>query len=182
MRTHRDCGDGLKRLIITGANGAGKSRFAAELALVRPDTPVISLDALKLLTDWLQRPRSETVAALAKALEADTWILEGGQSLLPQAVGRAAALVWLDPPEHVRAWQLAKRPWMFSGQTRPELPSGNVDWPWQQYRFALRSLRNTSKFRTHIADVFDKADGVQKWRCRTAHDRDDVVAAWVQNR
>lgn len=171
---------GLKKIIITGANGVGKSHFSNKLAMARPEIPVISFDAIKLQTDWQQRPRSEIDAALASELEKDAWILEGGPSLLYQAVEKADALVWLDPPEHVRARQLVTRPWKNFGKTRPELPSRNVDWPWQQYRFALRSLKNRSKFRTYISEVFQSADELQKWRCRNANERDAVVTRWAQ--
>ena len=170
----------MKKIIVTGANGVGKSHFANKLALARPEIPVISFDAIKLRTDWQQRPRSEIDAALARVLETERWILEGGPSLLSQAIGAADAVVWLDPPEHIRAWQLALRPWKFLGKTRPELPSGNVDWPWQQYKFAIRSLKNRSRFHTYISDVFGSADGPQKWRCCNENDRNEVITQWAK--
>lgn len=169
----------MKRIIITGANGVGKSHLAARLASVRPEIPVVSFDAIKLRTDWQQKPRPEIDAALAAEIEKDAWILEGGPSLLFQAVGKADALIWLDPPEHVRMWRLAKRPWKSFGKTRPELPDGNVDWPLQQYKFALRSLRNRSKFRSYISEVFESAEGIQKWRCRNEKDRASVINQWA---
>lgn len=169
----------LKKVIVTGANGVGKSHFANRLAMARSEIPLISFDAIKLQTGWQQRPRSEIEAALSAELEKDAWILEGGPSLLAQAVDKADALVWLDPPELLRAWQLATRPWKNFGKTRPELPSGNVDWPLQQYRFALRSLKNRSKFHRYISEVFDGAEGLQKWRCRSASDRASVLKRWA---
>lgn len=171
----------MKKVIITGANGVGKSHFASKLALARPDAPVISFDAIKLRTEWQQRPRSEIDVALAKEIEKDTWILEGGPSLLFQATSRADALGRLDPPEHIRVWQLAARPWKFFGKTRPELPSGNVDWPWQQGKFALRSLKKRSKFRSYISEVFDNADELQRWRCRNETDRISVISKWAMH-
>lgn len=170
----------MKRVIVTGANGVGKSHFASELALARPGVPVVSFDAIKLLTEWEQRPRSEIDATLASEIEKDAWILEGGPSLLSQALVRADALVWLDPPEYVRVWQLASRPWKFLGKTRPELPTGNVDWPWQQYKFAVRSLKKRSKFHTYISEVFDDADGLHKWRCHSKNDRVAVITEWTR--
>ncbi|WP_322893739.1 MULTISPECIES: DNA topology modulation protein FlaR [unclassified Yoonia] len=169
----------LDKIIITGANGVGKSYFAAKLALVRPDVPVVSFDAIKLTTNWEQRPRTEIDAALSIEIAKPAWILEGGPSLLFQAVEQADALIWLDPPEHIRACQLLSRPWKFFGQTRPELPTGNVDWPVQQYRFALRSLKNKSRFRSYITEVFESTDDVQKWRCRSQQDRDAVITQWA---
>jgi len=164
-----------KRIIVTGANGVGKSHFTARLAQLRPGTPVVSYDALKLTTDWEQRPAEDTEAALAAALSQPAWILEGGPGLLPKAIARADALIWLDPPEYVRAWQLARRPWKHLGRTRPELPTGNTDWPSQQYLFAIRSLRKGARLRSAILEVFRTADHVQKWRCRNDRDRQMVI-------
>jgi adenylate kinase family enzyme len=169
----------LKKIIITGANGVGKSHFANKLSLARPEIPMVAFDAIKLRTGWQSRPRSEIDSALGRVLEKDAWIIEGGPSLLFQAVKRADALVWLDPPEYIRAWQLASRPWKLLGKTRPELPSGNVDWPWQQYKFALHSLKNRLKFRTHISEVFDSTNGLHKWRCRNENDRIEVITTWA---
>ncbi|WP_300073940.1 DNA topology modulation protein FlaR [uncultured Ruegeria sp.] len=170
----------MRKIIITGSNGVGKSSFASELSSARPEIPVVSFDAVKLRTGWQQRARLEIDAALAQELENKAWILEGGPSLLPQAVSQADALVWLDPPELVRAWQIAARPWKFLGKTRPELPPENVDWPWQQYKFALRSLRNRSNFRKYISAAFRSADGLEKWRCHNKEDRAAVLRKWAQ--
>lgn len=136
----------MKKIIVTGTNGVGKSHFASNLAMVRPDVPVISIDAMKLQTNWQKRTRIEIETALARALERDAWILEGGPSFLPQAIIRADALVWLDPPEYVRALQLAVRPWKYFGQTRPELPPGNREWPLQQYFSPFAVLRTSRNF------------------------------------
>jgi len=174
-------GKSLDKIIVTGANGVGKSHFTAKLASVRPDVQVVSFDAIKLKTGWEQKPRSEIDAALAIELGKSEWILEGGPSLLFKAVEKADALIWLDPPEFVRAWQLALRPWKFIGKTRPEIPAGNVDWPLQQYKFALRSLKNRSKFQSYISEVFEGASGIQKWRCRNERDRSEVINEWAKS-
>ena len=170
----------LKRIIVTGANGVGKSHFAGRIASVRPDLPVISFDAIKLKTNWEQKTPAEITANLAKEIAKPRWILEGGPSLLAWAINEADALIWLDPPEYVRTWQLFLRPLKFAGKTRPELPAGNVDRPLQQYRFAVRSLSKRRKFRRHISEFFDdtyeRSDGVQKWRCRNRVDQIHVLA------
>ncbi len=121
------------------------------------------------------------MSSLDVHLKRDAWILEGGPSLLPHAIAKADALVWLDPPEFIRAWRLAKRPWQFLGKTRPELPSGNIDWPIQQYRFAIRSLKNKSKFQSFIADVFHASEHLRKWHCRDRKSIDRMIEEWSQN-
>lgn len=156
-------------MIITGANGAGKSHLAARMG-----QPVVSFDALKLTTDWVQRPRSEIEQALAGVVAGDRWILEGGPSLLATALPRADAVIWLDPPLWRRAWRLAVRPWRHRGRTRAELPDGNIDRVRQQYRFAWHSLRRQRAFDTAIAEALSAHPDLRVWRCRTER---DVVAA-----
>lgn len=160
----------MDRVIITGANGAGKSHVAAKLAALRPSDPLISYDALRLTRGWQRRPQVETFAALSQAIAAPRWILEGGPSLLPHALPRATAVVWLDPSWGLRAWRLAVRPICHIGRTRPELPPGNADWPLRQYRFAWRSLRNHAAFERTITTALATRPTCPVWRCRTAQD------------
>ncbi|WP_422369477.1 hypothetical protein [Pelagibius sp.] len=168
----------MQRLIVTGINGVGKSHVAARLGRARAEVPVTSFDAIKLTNGWQQRPRSEIDADLARAIDADAWILEGGPSLLPLALAKADSVLWLDPPELVRAWRLVARPWRNLGRTRPELPPGNTDWPLEQYRFAMRSLRNRSKLRNRIAAALADAEIPHVWHCRHQRDIDAAVGAW----
>ena len=171
----------MQKIIVTGANGAGKSHLAAKLAEVRPEVPIISFDTIKLRTGWQHRSKPEIIASLDEKLGGKSWILEGGPSLLSHTIARADALIWLDPPEFIRAWRLAIRPWKFIGRTRPELPSGNVDWPVQQYKFAVRSLWNKSKFQSYIAEVYQSTSHLEKWRCRDKKSIDAIVRRWQES-
>ncbi len=168
----------VRRVILTGANGTGKSYVASRFHNARPEIPVISFDAIKLTREWQQRPRSEINHELARIVAMDAWILEGGPSLLFQALPRAEVVIWLDPPELTRAWRLAIRPWRNLGKTRAELPAGNSDWPIQQYRFALRSIRDRSKFRDHIVGCLDGHRGADVWHCRSNKDVKAALKDW----
>ena len=90
----------------------------------------------------------------------------------------ADSLIWLDPPSWVRAWRLAIRPLRNFGRTRPELPSGNVDWPWEQYRFAIRSLRYQAKFQENIACQLAVARNLHVWRIRKSNETSNAMDAW----
>jgi len=170
----------MKRLIVTGANGSGKSTLAATLHRIRPDIPLFSFDAIKLARNWQQKCPEVIEEALAEVLAKDAWILEGGPSLLESATPRANAVLWLDPPEALRLWRLVRRPLRNAGWTRPELPEGNIDWPLQQYRFAVKSFRKRSKVRQMIARCLDEAGGTNVWHCTTQEQIDKVVSAWRQ--
>lgn len=167
----------MQRIIITGANGAGKSHLAAQCHAVRPDIGVVSYDALRLTDNWVKRPEAEATAALEAAVAQEKWILEGGPSLLSVALPYADAVVWLDPPFMVRAYHLLVRPWKHRGKTRVELPEGNPDRIGEQYRFAWRSLKKERAFRTEITQSLAGAQcpviGVT-----SRVDADSVVSLW----
>ena len=165
----------MKKIIVTGANGVGKSHFAARLAAARSDLPLLSYDAIRLEDGWTKRPQTDIEAELSNVLKKDAWIIEGGPSLLPYALASAEGVVWLDPPEILRTWRLAIRPWRNIGKTRPELPMGNVDWPLEQYRFALRSLNNRSKLRESIESRLTEQKDVYVWHCRLQREVEKAI-------
>ena len=172
----------LKRLIITGANGSGKTHLAQQLTERRPDLEVISYDAQRLTQNWVKRPKDETIRSLNSIVQKETWVLEGGPSLLEHAMHRCQGVIWLDPPERARAWRLAIRPWLNLGRVRAELPDGNIDWPLQQYAFAFNSLRKGRASRQAIKKIFNATPPENIWHCTTKHDMEaalDSVATRV---
>jgi adenylate kinase family enzyme len=130
-----------RRVVVVGANGAGKTLFATQLA-DRMQALLIHKDALALTTGWQQRPRAEVQAAIAARIKADDWVLEGGSSILTSAIlARADLVIWLDIPGPLRFWRILRRSLRYAGRVRPELPAGNRDWPGlRQWRFAWRAL------------------------------------------
>ncbi len=169
----------MQKVIVTGANGTGKSHLAARLHVTRPEVPVISYDSIKLTKDWVQRPQAEIEAKLSHVLQADSWILEGGPSLLRQAIPQAQWVIWLDPPEWQRAWRLFSRPWKHWGKQRPELPEGNVDWPLQQFRFAINSLRRRREMRNSISSALQTRQDIQISHITNRSQLDRIVQKWA---
>ncbi|WP_422376427.1 DNA topology modulation protein FlaR [Roseibium sp.] len=174
------CGQGvtMRRLIVVGANGSGKSFLAARLHKIRPDVPLVAFDAIKLTKDWHRRKQQDIDAELARVVATDAWLLEGGPSVLGKALPRAEAVIWLDPPELLRLWRLACRPWRNFGKERTEIPSGNRDWPLQQYRFAFQSLMKRDRFRAQITSQLHSVQGQSVWHCRTQSDVEQAVSKW----
>ena len=168
----------MRRIVVTGANGAGKSTFAAELQRARPEVPVVSLDRIKLTRAWQRRAPEHVQADLREALSGESWILDTGPSGLTLAMQRAEALVWLDVPRWRRGVRLFLRPVRHRGRTRAELPPGNPDRVLEQWRFGWRSVVRQDRFDAAIEGAVDGFDGLA-WRCRTRADREEVVAAWA---
>ncbi|MGB0659994.1 MAG: hypothetical protein ACPGNV_07415 [Mangrovicoccus sp.] len=94
---------------------------------------------------------------------------------------RADAVIWLDPPNYLRAWRLALRPWRNFGMSRPELPLGNRDWPFEQYRFGFKSLKRGAELRAQIAATLQTHGGTKIWRCKTQTDIEAAVRDFVNS-
>ena len=141
----------MQRVVIVGANGAGKTWLAQRLAIAL-DAPIIHKDALALTRGWQQRPRDEVQAALHEALQGPFWVLEGGPSILDEAVlAQATLVIWLDLPAKLRVWRIFWRSLQYLGRTRPEHPAGNRDWPGpRQARFLWRALLGGAGFRDAV--------------------------------
>lgn len=148
------------RVVVVGANGAGKTWFATRLAQ-RTGGHVICKDALALTTGWHRRPAAQVQADLARAVAAERWVLEGGPSILTQPVlARATLVVWLDVSGRLRAWRILRRSFWYLGRVRPEHPPGNRDWPGvRQMRFLLRALVHGDQFARVIGDALADWDG-----------------------
>lgn len=158
------------RVVVVGANGAGKTWFARDLA-ARMGVPVMAKDAMALTTGWQQRPRAQVQAAIADAIMAKAWVLEGGPSILsPLVLDRADLVIWLDLPASVRFWRIVRRSLRYLGRTRPEHPPGNRDWPGRrQFRFAWRALVAGDQFARAINDAL-AGSAVPVVRLRTPAD------------
>ncbi|MEJ6398140.1 hypothetical protein [Yoonia sp. 208BN28-4] len=143
----------LQRVVVTGANGAGKSTFATTLGQ-RSGLPVLHNDAFALTTRWQRRPRSGVQRAVAQALSAPRWIIEGGPSLIrPDVLAHAPLVIWLDLPRGLRIRRIIGRSLRYAGRTRPEHPAGNRDWPGvRQVRFVAGAWRDAGAYNRAISE------------------------------
>jgi len=116
------------RIVVTGANGAGKTVFSDVLAAVR-NLPLYRNDALTLTQEWRCRDPAEIAKRREAIAATDKWIFEGGPSIIgPSGIGdRAELIVWLDVPRAVRCYRITKRTLQYLGKTRPDLPDGNAE-------------------------------------------------------
>ncbi len=144
------------RVVVVGANGAGKTWFARQLS-DRMGASVICKDALALKTGWVQRARAEVRADIVDRISAERWVLEGGPSvLIPEVLARADLVIWLDMSAGLRFWRIIRRSLRYAGRVRPEHPPGNRDWPGlRQWRFAWRALTGGDRFRGAIEAGLD---------------------------
>jgi adenylate kinase family enzyme len=114
----------MKRILVIGSGGAGKSTFSTKLGAVL-GLPVIHLDQAYWKAGW-EKPSKEEWAAKVDALVAQhEWIMDGNfGGTLPQRIKRADAIILLDVSRWICLWRVARRAVKYRGRHRPEMAPG----------------------------------------------------------
>lgn len=114
----------MQRVLVIGSPGAGKSTLSRHIS-ARTGLPVHHLDRIHWLRGWVERDRDEAGAMVAEVLAQDRWIIDGNYgSTMPQRIGRADAVVWLDYPTHLCLRRALGRWWQYRGTHRPDMTEG----------------------------------------------------------
>jgi adenylate kinase family enzyme len=114
----------LKRILVIGSGGAGKSTFSTKLGALL-GLPVIHLDQAYWKPGW-EKPSKEEWSASVDALVAqDSWIMDGNfGGTLPQRIKRADAIILLDVSRWICLWRVARRAVKYRGRHRPDMAPG----------------------------------------------------------
>ena len=111
----------MRRVMVIGGSGSGKSTFAAALG-ARLGIRTVHMDALFWRPGWVEAPEAEFVDAVRAAIAKAAWVMDGNYSRTwPERLCRADTVIFLDPPTWLRLWRVAHRTWRHYGQTRPDL-------------------------------------------------------------
>lgn len=125
----------MRRVLVVGGTGAGKSTFAQRLG-VATGLPVVHLDLLWWRPGWIEAPRAEFDAAVAAVASGNAWIIDGNYTRTFDArIARADTVVVLDLGWPLRLWRVIRR----VGRPRPDLPEGCVErWATRDFLSFLR--------------------------------------------
>ena len=86
----------MKRVIVIGGNGSGKSTMSVELSRIT-GLPLTHLDKLYWTGDWQERSHEEFDALLLRELEKESWILDGTmRRTLSLRLGYCDTVIYLD--------------------------------------------------------------------------------------
>ena len=114
----------MKRVLVIGSGGAGKSTFAAELAR-HTGLPIVHLDALYWNPGWIPSTPERWAAIVDRCLEGQAWIQDGNYGgTLTRRLHACDTVVFLDLPRAVCLWRVVWRRWQFRRTVRPGLPDG----------------------------------------------------------
>lgn len=101
---------GMRRIVILGPAGAGKSTFARRLG-ERLGLPVVHLDALNWEPGWKPLAIEAFRSRLSEAISGDTWITDGNYAIrsFDLRMPRADLVIWVERPPLYCAWRVLRR-------------------------------------------------------------------------
>lgn len=112
----------MKRVLIIGSNGAGKSTFSYALA-EKTNLPLVHLDQLYWRNNWEITPKEEFLSLVSAEAQKPCWIIEGNNiRSLEERLQFADTVFWFEFPPALCVWNVLKRTFKYHGQVRPDMP------------------------------------------------------------
>ncbi|MBA4852857.1 DNA topology modulation protein [Emticicia sp. BO119] len=148
----------MKRIVIVGCGGAGKSTLARQLSEIL-HLPVIHLDKEFWQPGWEMRPKEEERKILEEVARQKEWIIDGNyQSTMQRRFEAADTIIFLDFSTLICLRRVIKRYFEYRGTTRPDMTEGcpeKLDWEFLSwiigFRHSYRSiiLKKIAQYGSH---------------------------------
>lgn len=111
----------MKKIIVIGSGGAGKSTLARRLHEIS-GLPLVHIDQVFWKPNWTETPKAEMRAAIEKMVGGDEWIIDGNaNSTMELRIAAADTVIFLDRPRLVCIFQVLKRVIKYRKKTRPDM-------------------------------------------------------------
>jgi adenylate kinase family enzyme len=121
----------LKRILILGSAGAGKSTLARRLAVLLK-LEVIHLDRHWWQPGWVPMAKEAWQEKVREFAARQSWIIDGNYlPTLPERLAAADTVIFLDFPRLLCLWRVCKRRFVYRRKTRADLAPGcpeKLDW------------------------------------------------------
>lgn len=125
----------MRKVLVIGSGGAGKSTFARRLGKLL-EIDVVHLDTLYWHPGWVETARDEWRKILTEILTRDSWIMDGNYSgTLDLRLEACDTVIFLDIARTVCLWRVIKRSLMYRRKRRPDMAAGCSE------KFSLEFLR-----------------------------------------
>jgi adenylate kinase family enzyme len=110
----------MKKIVIIGSAGAGKSTLARQLGDIL-QIEVIHLDSLFWRTGWKKISRGKQKEIQRRLVRKESWIMDGSyHATLDSRINAADTVIFLDMPLLLCIWRVIIR--HFTARSRPDLP------------------------------------------------------------
>lgn len=112
----------MKRILIIGSNGAGKSTFSFALA-EKLNLPLIHIDQIYWHGNWEVTPPEVFQERLLQETQKDEWIIEGNNiQSLNQRLKYADTVFWFEFSPILCIKDIIRREIKYCGKARPDMP------------------------------------------------------------
>ncbi len=136
----------MKRVLVIGSCGAGKSTFARRLHAIT-ELPLIHLDSIYHRPNWEEPPDEEWLEIVKHLVEGDKWIIDGNfGGTMELRMEHCDAVVWLDIPRTVCTFRILKRMVLYWNKKRPDMAEGcneRFDWDFIKYTWNFPRDKNS---------------------------------------
>ena len=145
----------MKRVIIVGSGGSGKSTFSRQLGEIT-GLPVIHLDTLFWKPNWTSTPKDEWAEIVRCEIAKPEWIMDGNFGGTREMRIQAADTIFvLDPPRWLCIYRIFKRLALYHNKKRPDMAEGcheKIDWEFIMWVWNYKStsrVRLLNELETH---------------------------------
>ena len=149
----------MKRVLVIGCCGAGKSTFSRKLqALLKVE--LLHLDQYYWKPDWQEPEQAEWTAMVNDLASRPSWIMDGNYGgTMDLRIKRADTIIYLDYRTTTCLWRITKRTLKYRGRVRPDMPAGCKE------RFDLDFYHYVATYnlnrREGVLDKLDKVKGAK---------------------
>jgi adenylate kinase family enzyme len=114
----------MKRILVIGSGGAGKSTFARRLGKIL-QIEIIHLDSLYWRPGWVETPKQEWKKRVEHLIARDSWIMDGNYSgTLELRFAACDTVIFLDMERIICLWRVIKRAMKYRNKSRPDMAQG----------------------------------------------------------
>jgi adenylate kinase family enzyme len=115
----------MRRIIVVGCPGSGKTRLALKLGR-KLGLPVVHLDVLYWWPGWKASDKASFRVRVADAIAGEGWVVDGSFSGLAfdLTLARADTLIVIERSRWLCLWRITWRSVFDRDGTRPDLPEG----------------------------------------------------------
>ncbi|MBQ4526434.1 MAG: topology modulation protein [Clostridia bacterium] len=158
----------MKRILIIGNAGSGKTTFAKKLS-EKTGLPLVHLDKIYWTGNWEHLERDKFDDILQGELEQSEWIIDGNfNRTLPHRLKYCDTVFYFDIPIITCLWGITKRIFKSHGKTRDDM-GGNCPEYFDKQKLTL--YRNVISFKKQHAKKYDdllkSAEGIEVIRFKS---------------